>query len=80
MEEGVEEGGVKLVGGSVFGRCARAPVPWWRNGSPGSQARAPEHTATNQFSRRSWLTLGSFSHHFGIIFASFWDHFRIILG
>ena len=62
VEEGVEDGeegeeGFKLVGGSVFGRCARAPVPWWRIGSPGSQARAPENTATNQVSRRSWLTL-----------------------
>ena len=41
MEEGAEgEEGLKLVGGSVFGRCARASVPWWRSGSPGSQARA----------------------------------------
>ena len=45
VEEGVEEGeegeeGLKLVGGSVFGRGARAPGPWWRSGSPGAQARA----------------------------------------
>ena len=34
------KGGLKLVGGNVFGRCARAPVPGGRIGSPGSQARA----------------------------------------
>ena len=44
LEEGVEEGGeegeVKIGWWqSVFGRCARDPVPWWRIGSPGSQAR-----------------------------------------
>ena len=27
VEEGAEEGGEYFVGGSVFGRCARAPVP-----------------------------------------------------
>ena len=75
--------GLKLVGGNVFGRCARAPVPGWRIGSPGSQARAPENTATNQFSRRSShhfrIVMASFWHHFRIILTSFWHHFRIIL-
>ena len=42
VEEGVEEGeegeeGLKLVGGSVFGRCARAQVLGDSRASPGSQ-------------------------------------------
>ena len=73
MEEGggEEEEGLKLVGGSVFGRCARARSHGGASVALGPKRARPKTLPPTNFRGEAGIILGSFLHHFRIILASF---------